>query len=170
MVNFIRLKKHIKIVEKFQIQEVEFMNKVTLMGNLTRDPDVRYSQGEKSTCVVRYTLGIRRRFHRDGDPDSDFINCVAFGKQGEFAEKYLKKGMKIAICGRIQTGSYTDKDGIKRYTTDVVVEEHYFVESKNANNGNASNSQSAPQNNQPAASNDGFMSIPEGIEEELPFI
>lgn len=146
------------------------MNKVTLMGNLTRDPDVRYSQGEKSTCVVRYTLGIRRRFHRDGDPDSDFINCVAFGKQGEFAEKYLKKGMKIAICGRIQTGSYTDKDGIKRYTTDVVVEEHYFVESKNANNGNASNSQSAPQNNQSAASNDGFMSIPEGIEEELPFI
>lgn len=170
MVNFIRLKKHIKIVEKFQTQEVEFMNKVTLMGNLTRDPDVRYSQGEKSTCVARYTLGIRRRFHRDGDPDSDFINCVAFGKQGEFAEKYLKKGMKIAICGRIQTGSYTDKDGIKRYTTDVVVEEHYFVESKNANNGNASNSQSAPQNNQPAASNDGFMSIPEGIEEELPFI
>ena len=146
------------------------MNKVTLMGNLTRDPDVRYSQGEKSTCVARYTLGIRRRFHRDGDPDSDFINCVAFGKQGEFAEKYLKKGMKIAICGRIQTGSYTDKDGIKRYTTDVVVEEHYFVESKTANNGNASNSQSAPQNNQPAASNDGFMSIPEGIEEELPFI
>ena len=146
------------------------MNKVTLMGNLTRDPDVRYSQGEKSTCVARYTLGIRRRFHRDGDPDSDFINCVAFGKQGEFAEKYLKKGMKIAICGRIQTGCYTDKDGIKRYTTDVVVEEHYFVESKNANNGNASNSQSAPQNNQPAASNDGFMSIPEGIEEELPFI
>ena len=121
------------------------MNKVTLMGNLTRDPDVRYSQGEKSTCVARYTLGIRRRFHRDGDPDSDFINCVAFGKQGEFAEKYLKKGMKIAICGRIQTGSYTDKDGIKRYTTDVVVEEHYFVESKNANNGNASNSQSDPQ-------------------------
>lgn len=170
MVNFIRLKKHIKIVEKFQIQEVKFMNKVTLMGNLTRDPDVRYSQGEKSTCVARYTLGIRRRFHRDGDPDSDFINCVAFGKQGEFAEKYLKKGMKIAICGRIQTGSYTDKDGIKRYTTDVVVEEHYFVESKNANNGNASNSQSAPQNNQPAASNDGFMSIPEGIEEEFPFI
>ena len=109
------------------------MNKVTLMGNLTRDPDVRYSQGEKSTCVARYTLGIRRRFHRDGDPDSDFINCVAFGKQGEFAEKYLKKGMKIAICGRIQTGSYTDKDGIKRYTTDIVVEEHYFVESKNAN-------------------------------------
>ena len=105
------------------------MNKVTLMGNLTRDPDVRYSQGEKSTCVARYTLCIRRRFHRDGDPDSDFINCVAFGKQGEFAEKYLKKGMKIAICGRIQTGSYTDKDGIKRYTTDVVVEEHYFVES-----------------------------------------
>lgn len=146
------------------------MNKVILMGNLTRDPDVRYSQGEKSTCIARYALGVRRRFHREEDQDSDFINCVAFGKQGEFAEKYLKKGMKIAICGRIQTGSYTDKDGIKRYTTDIVVEEHYFVESKNANNGNASNPQSVPQNNQPAASNDGFMSIPEGIEEELPFI
>ena len=140
------------------------MNKVTLMGNLTRDPDVRYSQGEKSTCVARYTLGIRRRFHRDGDPDSDFINCVAFGKQGEFAEKYLKKGMKIAICGRIQTGSYTDKDGIKRYTTDVVVEDQEFAESKAASQNNQS-----VDRPEPAPDGDGFMNIPVGIDEELPF-
>lgn len=142
------------------------MNKVILMGRLTRDPDVRYSQGEKATCVARYTLAVDRRFHRDGDQDADFIDCVTFGKSGEFAEKYLKKGTKIVICGRIRTGSYTDKDGNKRYTTDVVVEEHNFAESKNS----ASNSQPAPQNGQPAAANDGFMSIPDGIEEELPFV
>ena len=146
------------------------MNKVILMGRLTRDPEIRYSQGERSTAVARYSLAVNRTFKRDGDPDADFINCVAFGRQAEFAEKYFHKGIRIVITGRIQTGSYTDKDGIKRYTTDVGVVEHYFVESKNANNGNASNSQSAPPNNQPAASNDGFMSIPEGIEEELPFI
>ena len=141
------------------------MNLVVLTGRLTRDPELKFGQSGKA--YSRFSLAVDRPFQKG---EADFINCVAFGKQGEFAEKYLKKGMKIAICGRIQTGSYTDKDGIKRYTTDVVVEEHYFVESKNANNGNASNSQSAPQNNQPAASNDGFMSIPEGIEEELPFI
>ena len=147
------------------------MNKVILMGRLTRDPEVRYSQGEQATAIARYTVAVDRRFRRDGDSQSaDFIGCVAFGRQAEFAEKYLRKGIKIALTGRIQTGSYTNRDGQKVYTTDVVVEEHYFVESKNANNGNASNSQSAPQNNQPAASNDGFMSIPEGIEEELPFI
>ena len=145
------------------------INRVVLVGRLTRDPDLRYTNS--GTSVASFTVAVDRNFtNQQGNREADFINCVAFGKQGEFAEKYLKKGMKIAICGRIQTGSYTDKDGIKRYTTDVVVEEHYFVESKNANNGNASNSQSAPQNNQPAASNDGFMSIPEGIEEELPFI
>ena len=151
------------------------MNKVTLMGNLTRDPDVRYSQGEKSTCVARYTLGIRRRFLRDGDPDSDFINCVAFGKQGEFAEKYLKKGMKIAICGRIQTGSYTDKDGIKRYTTDVVVEDQEFAESKAVSDANAGSFRAAAPSPAPAPATpvsdagDGFMNIPDGIDEELPF-
>ena len=146
------------------------MNKVILIGRLTREPEVRYSQGENASAVARYTLAVDRRFKRDGDATADFINCVSFGRAAEFAEKYLHQGVKIAVTGRIQTGSYTNKDGVKVYTTDVVVEEHYFVESKNANNGNASNSQSAPQNNQPAASNDGFMSIPEGIEEELPFI
>ena len=155
------------------------MNKVTLMGNLTRDPDVRYSQGEKSTCVARYTLGIRRRFHRDGDPDSDFINCVAFGKQGEFAEKYLKKGMKIAICGRIQTGSYTNKDGVRVYTTDIVVEEQEFAESKAASDRNSSDFAANnnygggyQQSGRPVPSqapSDGFMNIPDGIDEELPF-
>ena len=150
------------------------MNKVTLMGNLTRDPDVRYSQGEKSTCVARYTLGIRRRFHRDGDPDSDFINCVAFGKQGEFAEKYLKKGMKIAICGRIQTGSYTDKDGIKRYTTDVVVENTEFAESKASDSSNSYHGggyeQPSARPEPTSAVGDGFMNIPDGVEDEgLPF-
>ena len=148
------------------------MNKVILMGRLTRDPEVRYSQGDNSMAIARYTLAVDRRFRRnnDGEQTADFIGCVAFGRSAEFAEKYFRQGLKVIVTGRIQTGSYTNKEGQKIYTTDVVVEEHYFVESKNANNGNASNSQSAPQNNQPAASNDGFMSIPEGIEEELPFI
>ena len=108
------------------------MNKVVLMGRLTRNPDVRYSQGEKATCVARYTLAVNRRFRRDGEQDADFINCVAFGRQGEFAEKYLKQGTKIVISGRIQTGSYTNRDGVKVYTTDVVVEEQDFAESKAA--------------------------------------
>ena len=102
------------------------MNKVVLMGRLTRNPDVRYSQGEKATCVARYTLAVNRRFRRDGEQDADFINCVAFGRQGEFAEKYMKQGTKIVISGRIQTGSYTNRDGVKVYTTDVVVEEQDF--------------------------------------------
>ena len=106
------------------------MNKVVLMGRLTRNPDVRYSQGEKATCVARYTLAVNRRFRRDGEQDADFINCVAFGRQGEFAEKYMKQGTKIVISGRIQTGSYTNRDGVKVYTTDVVVEEQDFAESK----------------------------------------
>ena len=108
------------------------MNKVILMGRLTRDPDVRYSAGENSTAVARYTLAVDRRFHRDGDATADFIGCVAFGRQAEFAEKYLRQGTKIAITGRIQTGSYTNREGQKVYTTDVVVEEQEFAESKNA--------------------------------------
>ena len=103
------------------------MNKVILMGRLTRNPDIRYSQGEKSTCIARYTLAVNRRYHRDGEAEADFINCVAFGKNGEFAEKYLKQGTKIVISGRIQTGSYTNRDGVKVYTTDVVVEEQEAV-------------------------------------------
>ena len=151
------------------------MNKVILMGRLTRDPDVRYSAGENSTAVARYTLAVDRRFHRDGDATADFIGCVAFGRQAEFAEKYLRQGTKIAITGRIQTGSYTNRDGQKVYTTDVVVEEQEFAESKNAGGNNGG--YSAPQHNNPApsantsdlGSADGFMNIPDGIDEELPF-
>ena len=106
------------------------MNKVILIGRLTKDPETRYSQGQNSTCISRYSLAVDRQFKRDGEQTADFLNCVAFGKQGEFAEKYLKKGAKIAVTGRLQTGSYTDKDGKKVYTTDVVVESHEFVESK----------------------------------------
>ncbi|MDO5147265.1 MAG: single-stranded DNA-binding protein [Eubacteriales bacterium] len=155
------------------------MNKVILMGRLTRNPDIRYSQGERATCVARYTLAVNRRFRRDGEQDADFINCVAFGRQGEFAEKYLKQGTKIVISGRIQTGSYTNREGIKVYTTDVVVEEQDFAESKAAAAGyqqNAYQETPAPQptmTSRPAPSeavSDGFMTIPDGIEEELPFI
>ncbi len=109
------------------------MNKVILMGRLTRDPEVRYSQGEQATAVARYTLAVDRRFRRDNDQQSaDFINCVAFGRSGEFAEKYFHKGIKIVVTGRIQTGSYTNQEGQKVYTTDVVVEDQEFAESKAA--------------------------------------
>lgn len=139
------------------------MNKVLLMGRLTRDPEVRYTQGDSSTAVARYSLAVDRRFKREGDQTADFINCVTFGKGAEFAEKYLRQGTKILIVGRIQTGSYINRDGVKVYTTDVVVEEQEFAESKAAHdNGNASE----PQN---AASGDGFTNIPDGIDEELPF-
>lgn len=146
------------------------MNKVILIGRLTRDPDVRYSQGEKSTAVARYTLAVDRRFKREGDQTADFIGCVAFGKNGEFAEKYLRQGIKIAVTGHIQTGSYTNKDSQKVYTTDVVVEEHEFVESKKAAEENEGRAQGAGQSSgysEPGS--DGFMNIPDGIDEELPF-
>ena len=148
------------------------MNKVILMGRLTRDPEVRYSQGEQSTAIARYTLAVDRRFRRDGDTQTaDFINCVAFGRQGEFAEKYLRKGIKIAITGRIQTGSYTNKDGQKVYTTEVIVEDQEFAESKNASQSNGSDGGFAPSNRpSPSDAGDGFMNIPEGIDEELPFV
>ncbi len=108
------------------------MNKVILMGRLTRDPDIRYSAGENSTAVARYTLAVDRRFRRDGEQTADFISCVAFGRTAEFAEKYFHQGIRIVISGRIQTGSYTNRDGVKVYTTDVVVEEQEFAESKSA--------------------------------------
>ncbi len=148
------------------------MNKVILMGRLTRDPDVRYSQGENATAVARYTLAVDRRFKRDGDATADFIGCVAFGRSAEFAEKYLRQGTKIAITGRIQTGSYTNRDGQKVYTTDVIVEEQEFAESKAAAGERtggfqqADSFRSAPV---PSAADDGFMNIPDGIDEELPF-
>ena len=147
------------------------MNKVILMGRLTRDPEVRYSQGEQATAIARYTLAVDRRFRRDGDQQTaDFINCVAFGRSGEFAEKYFHKGIKVVVTGRIQTGSYTNKDGNKVYTTDVVVEEQEFAESKAAS-GQASGGGYQPAG-RPAPGNagaEGFMSIPEGIEDDLPF-
>lgn len=106
------------------------MNNVSLVGRLTRDPDVRYATGENATCIARYTLAVDRVFKREGDQTADFISCVVFGKGGEFAEKYLKKGMKIGVTGRLQTGHYTHKDGYEVYTTDVIVERQEFVESK----------------------------------------
>ena len=145
------------------------MNKVILMGRLTRDPEVRYSQGENSMAIARYTIAVDRRVRRDGDQQTaDFINCVAFGRSGEFAEKYFHKGIKIAVTGRIQTGSYTNKDGQRVYTTDVIVEEQEFAESKSAS---ASNAGAAAANGNAAGSaiGDGFMNLPDGIDEELPF-
>lgn len=164
------------------------MNKVILMGRLTREPDIRYSQGDNAQAIARYTLAVDRRFRRqDGDQQADFIGCVAFGRQAEFAEKYLHQGTKIAITGRIQTGSYTRNDGTRVYTTDVVVEEQEFAESKNAAQSGGASWQPAPAP-APAApapsaaapapapapapadlSADGFMNIPDGIDEELPF-
>ena len=140
------------------------MNKVILMGRLVRDPEVKYSQGDNPLAIARYTLAVDRRFHRDGEQNADFINCVAFGKGGEFAEKYFRKGTKITICGRIQTGSYTNRDGVKVYTTDVVVEDQEFAESK------ATSQQNQKDSSEPVSdSGDGFMNIPDGIDEELPF-
>ena len=181
------------------------MNKVILMGRLTRDPEIRYTQGDNSICIARYTLAVDRRFNRNAGNDgnnADFIPCVAFGKSGEFAERYLKKGTKMAITGRIQTGSYTNKDGVKVYTTEVVIEDQEFAESKNASSGGGANyggnnynsnygggnsggngggsygggnnygggaNQAPQQSADTSDSLDGFMNIPDGIDEELPF-
>ena len=145
------------------------MNKVILMGRLTRDPEVRYTQGENPTAVARYTLAVDRRYNRNNEENTaDFISCVAFGKAGEFAEKYYRKGTKITVVGRIQTGSYTNKDGAKVYTTDVVIEEQEFAESKNSNS-SQSNTGSGSNNSSNSYPDDGFMNIPDGIDEELPF-
>lgn len=144
------------------------MNKVQLVGRLTRDPEIRYSQGENATATARFSVAVNRRFkNAEGNYDADFINCVAFGKSAEFVEKYFKKGMAIGLTGRIQTGSYTNKDGQKVYTTDVVVEETEFVESKGASSADNSNtSRPVPS----VSSSDGFMNIPDGVEDEgLPF-
>ena len=142
------------------------MNKAILMGRLTRDPDIRYSQAQngENMCIARYTLAVDRRFaKRESGQSADFIRCVAFGKNGEFAEKYLKMGTKIAITGRIQTGEYTDKDGHKVYTTEVVVEEQEFAESKKADGA------TAEQTPPPAPEAEGFMDIPKNVAEDLPF-
>ena len=153
------------------------MNKVILMGRLTRDPEVRYSAGNNSMAVARYTLAVDRRFRRDGESNADFIGCVAFGRSAEFAEKYLRQGTKIVVTGRIQTGSYTNRDGQKVYTTDVVVEDQEFAESKAAASESGMMRQSAPSpmaaspmpSPAQASSADGFMNIQDGIDEELPF-
>lgn len=148
------------------------MNKVILMGRLTRDPEVRYSQGDNATAIARFTLAVDRRIKRDNEAPVDYINCVSFGRSAEFTEKYFHKGTKIVIAGRIQTGSYTNKDGQKVYTTDIVIEEQDFAESKAAsqqnnpgNAQNASNNQQAQQP-KPQTSPDGFMSADD---EGLPF-
>ena len=146
------------------------MNKVILMGRLTRDPDVRYTTGERSSTIARYTLAVdRRRRANDGEQTADFISCVAFDKSAEFAEKYLKQGTKVVITGRIQTGSYVNKDGNKVYTTDVVVEDQEFAESKASAGGDGAY---VPAAGKPSAANagDGFINIPDGVEDEgLPF-
>lgn len=148
------------------------MNKVILMGRLTRDPEIRYSQNTnsrgESTAIARYSLAVDRRFKRDGEPDADFFNCTVFGKQAEFAEKYLKQGTKILVTGRVQNDNYTNKDGQKVYSVQIMVDEQEFAESKNASGDSGSyQRQAAPS---PAAAvGDGFMNIPDGIDDELPF-
>lgn len=150
------------------------MNKIILMGRLTRDPELRYSQGANATAIARYTLAVDRRFKREGDPDADFFNCTVFGKQAEFAEKYLRQGTKLLVTGRIQNDNYTNREGQKVYSVQVMVEEQEFAESKSAT---VSQSMAAPameyqQPTRPAPSaavGDGFMNIPDGIDEELPF-
>lgn len=145
------------------------MNKVILMGRLTREPEINYTTGPESMAVARYSLAVDRKFKREGQPTADFINCVAFGKSAEFTEKYLHKGTKIAITGRIQTGSYVNKDGNKVYTTDVVVEDQEFAESKAAsqNSGGGSTQRQTRRN---TATSDGFERFPENTDDEMPFI
>ena len=149
------------------------MNKVILMGRLTRDPEVRYSSGERSMAIARYTLAVDRRGRRSegSEQTADFIPCVAFDKAGEFAEKYFRQGMRVLISGRIQTGSYTNKEGQKVYTTDVIIEDQEFADSKNSSGGSTSSGYNesfrpSPEN----ASSEGFMNIPDGVDDEgLPF-
>lgn len=152
------------------------MNKVILMERLTRDPEVRYSQGASQTAVARFSIAVDRRFKREGEPDADFFNCTAFGKQAEFIERYLRKGVKVVVCGRIQNDNYTNKEGQMVYSVRVMVDEIEFAESKNASAGNGDGGyngggymgggNSAPA---PSGAGDGFMNIPDGIDEELPF-
>ena len=153
------------------------MNKVILMGRLTRDPEVRYSQGASQTAVARFSVAVDRRFKREGEPDADFFNCTSFGRQAEFVERYLHKGTKVVLSGRVQNDNYTNKDGQMVYSVRIMVDEIEFAESKNAsgggNDGGYNNgggfgggSSNAPA---PSGAGDGFMNIPDGIDEELPF-
>ena len=149
------------------------MNKVILMGRLTRDPEVRYTQGENAMAIARYTLAVDRRQSRSSSSQdqqtADFITIVAFGRSGEFAEKYLHKGTKVVVSGRIQTGSYTNKDGATVYTTEVVAEDQEFAESKNASQGSSNGGGYTANSERPQSASDGFMNIPEGIDDDLPF-
>ena len=145
------------------------MNRVILMGRLTRDPNISYSQSGDNMAIARFTLAVDRRGRQEGSQQTaDFIGCVCFGRQAEFAEKYLRQGMKIAVTGRIQTGSYTNRDGQKVYTTDVVLDDIEFAESKNTQR-SGDYSYQAPGRPEPSTDADGFMNIPDGIDEELPF-
>lgn len=145
------------------------MNKVILMGRLTRDPEVRYTQRNSSQdamAIARYKLAVDRRIRREGENTADFIGCVVFGKDAEFAEKYFRQGLKVVITGRLQTGSYTNRDGLKVYTTDVIVEDQEFAESK------AASEQSIEHGQNPSGSRlseDGFMNVPDGIDDDIPF-
>ena len=142
------------------------MNKVILMGRLTRDPEVRYSQGANQTAVARFSVAVDRRFKREGEPDADFFNCTSFGRQAEFVERYLHKGTKVVLSGRVQNDNYTNKDGQMVYSVRIMVDEIEFAESKNASGGGNDGQNSAPT---PSGAGDGFMNIPDGIDEELPF-
>ena len=145
------------------------MNKVILLGRLVREPETRYGGANDSMAVCRYTLAVDKKFKKDGEATADFINCISFGKTAEFAEKYFAKGLRVAVSGRIQTGSYTNRDGQKVYTTDVVVEEHEIAQSRSeASNQKESNLQ--PEISPYGEDKDnGFMNVPDGIDDELPF-
>ena len=148
------------------------MNKIILMGRLTRDPEIRYAQGENQMAIARFSLAVDRRFKRQGDPDADFFNCTAFGRQAEFVERYLKQGTKILLAGRVQNDNYTNKNGEKVYSVQIIAEEIEFAESKGSGSQQGGDGQSSfqPATPSPAqAADDGFLNIPNGIEEELPF-
>lgn len=144
------------------------MNKVILSGRLTREPEIRYSAGENATMIARYTIAVDRKYDRERQ-SADFINCAAFGRAGEFAEKYLHKGVKVNVVGRIQTGSYINRDGIRVYTTDVIVEEQEFAESKAAAGGGQTQKEGYQAAGGYPTGNDGFIDIPDDIDSELPF-
>ena len=144
------------------------INNVVLVGRMTRDAELRYTPSNQA--VATFTLAVNRNFkNQNGEREADFINCVVFGKSAEFTERYFRQGMRVVVCGRIQTGSYTNRDGVKVYTTEVVVEEQEFAESKNASSANTQSYQTAPAPAPSADAGDGFMNIPDGIDEELPF-
>ena len=143
------------------------MNKVILIGRLTRDPEIRYSTGANATAVGSFSIAVDRRFKRDGEPEADFFNCTSFGKQAEFVENYFRKGMKVVVVGRVQNDNYTNKEGQKVYSTRIMVDELEFAESKNATGEGSENRPNGKP--APAVDGDGFMNIPDGIDEELPF-